>query len=304
MGYGLFVKALIPNVRLVSYVEWFFTYENSQALFDGVTMDDHCRLECRNIPILQELVKADLIICPTQWQRQQFPEFIRDRIQVVFDGVDLDYFCPGPISDQLVISHPHDKDRILRFSSDQLLLTYGTRGMEPLRGFPEFMRAAAVAQQVYPELQVIIFGNDRSAYSYASPHQSGSWKHYLLEELEGQLDLSRLHFTGLLNYGQLVQLFRRSNLHCYFTRPYIVSWGVFQAAACGAQMLVNDFPGIDEVFEGRPSFDPVDLDNQAQINSAVVKHLKIRKQSHVTQIPSILSLEFCMSRWIQLIRTL
>ena len=51
------------------------------------------------------------------------------------------------------------------------------------------MRAAAVAQQVYPELGYY-FCNDRSAYSYASPHQSGSWKHYLLEELEGQLDLS------------------------------------------------------------------------------------------------------------------
>ena len=100
-----------------------------------------------------------------------------------------------------------------------------------------------------------------------------------------------------------MQLFREV-IFIVILLGHIVSWGVFQAAACGAQMLVNDFPGIDEVFEGRPSFDPVDLDNQAQINSAVVKHLKIRKQSHVTQIPSILSLEFCMSRWIQLIRTL
>ena len=63
----------------------------------------------------------------------------------------------------------------------------------------------------------------------------------MLEELEGQLDLKRLHFTGLLNYGELVQLFRRSDLHCYFTRPYVVSWGVFQAVACGARLLVNDF---------------------------------------------------------------
>ena len=304
MGFGLFVKALMPNVRLVSYMEWFFNFANSKALFDGITINDHCRLESRNIPILQELVKADLIICPTQWQRQQFPEFIRDRIQVVFDGIDFDYFCPAPVSDPFVISNPHDKDQVLQFSSDQLLLTYGTRGMEPLRGFPEFMRAAAAAQQMYPELQVIVFGNDRLAYSYASPHSSGSWKQFLLEELKDQLDLSRLHFTGLLNYGQLVQLFRRSNLHCYFTRPYIVSWGVFQAAACGARLLVNDFPGIDEVFEGQPPYKPVDLDNQEQINLAVVKYLSFCDQSHACRVPSSLSLQSCLSKWINLIRAL
>ena len=100
--------------------------------------------------------------------------------------------------------------------------------MEPLRGFPEFMRAAAVAQQNYPNLQVVVFGKDRAAYSYPSPHGTGSWKSYMLEELKDQLDLNRLHFIGLLSYRELVQLFRRSNLHCYFTRPYVVSWSIFK----------------------------------------------------------------------------
>ena len=64
----------------------------------------------------------------------------------------------------------------------------------------------------------------------------------MLEELEGGLDLNRLHFTGLINYGELVQLFRRSDLHCCC--GVYVSWGVFQAVACGARLLVNDFPGL------------------------------------------------------------
>ena len=50
------------------------------------------------------------------------------------------------------------------------------------------MRAAAVAQQHVPELQVVVFGNDRAAYSYESPHSSGSWKNYMLEELKDELD--------------------------------------------------------------------------------------------------------------------
>ena len=212
-------------------MEWFFTASNGQYFFVENTLDDQLRLESRNFPILQELVQADQIVCPTQWQRQQFPEFIRDRIQVIFDGVDQEFFCPGPAADPLVLGQYSENP--IQFTADQLLLTYGTRGMEPLRGFPEFMRAAAVAQQNFPELQVVVFGNDRSAYSYESPHPSGSWKEHMLEELKDELDLDRLHFTGLLTYRELVQLFRRSDLHCYFTHPYVVSWGIFQAAAVG-----------------------------------------------------------------------
>ena len=166
------------------------------------------------------------------------------------------------------------------------------------------MRAAAEAQQRFPNLHVIVFGNDRSAYSYPSPHPSGSWKQYMLEELAEVLDFNRLHFTGLLNYGDLVELFRRSNLHCYFTRPYVVSWGVFQAAACGARLLVNDFPGLDEVFEHKPLIDPVDLDNQSQINSAIMSCLSSHSESHSSQVSPNLSLSQCVSNWSNLIYSL
>lgn len=299
MGFGLFVKSLLPSVRLISYLEWYFTPSNSRELILNPTIDDFCRLECRNIPILQELAQADQLVCPTRWQRDQFPGFIKDRIQVVFDGVDIDFFSPGLPADPFVLKA--DSDAPLQFTSDQLLLTYGTRGMEPLRGFPEFMRAAAAAQHAFPHLQVVVFGNDRAAYGYPSPHESGSWKQYMLDELAGQLDLARLHFTGLLNYGELVKLFRRSDLHCYFTRPYVVSWGVFQAAACGTRLLVNDFPGIDEVFDGKPSFAPVDLDNQEQINLSVLAGLSDLKQLHPVCLPSSLSLSSCILKWIELV---
>ena len=55
----------------------------------------------------------------------------------------------------------------------------------------------------------------------------------MLEELNGKLDLKRLRFTGLLNYGDLVQLF--AEVICIvILLAHVVSWGVYQAAACGA----------------------------------------------------------------------
>ena len=301
MGYGLFVKGFLPQVRLISYMEWYFTISNSECLFDRYTLDDQLRLETRNLPLLQEMVQADQIVCPTEWQRQQFPAFIRDRIQVIFDGVDQEFFCPAQPANPLILGR-HDKQPI-QFTSEQLLLTYGTRGMEPLRGFPEFMRAAAVAQQHFPALQVVVFGNDRSAYSYESPHPSGSWKDYMLNELQGELDLERLHFTGLLTYGELVQLFRRSNLHCYFTRPYVVSWGVFQAAACGARLLVNDFPSLEEVFAGSHEWPAVDLDNQEMVTARVLQYLEITslEEERVSSLAPGLDLQSSLKKWCELI---
>ena len=42
------------------------------------------------------------------------------------------------------------------------MLTYATRGMEPLRGFPEFMRLLHAMQHL-PHLKVIVVGQDRQA---------------------------------------------------------------------------------------------------------------------------------------------
>ena len=56
--------------------------------------------------------------------------------------------------------------------------------METLRGFPEFLAAAARALSEIPNLQVVIAGRDRRAYSYDAPSHAGSWKSKILEELE------------------------------------------------------------------------------------------------------------------------
>jgi glycosyltransferase involved in cell wall biosynthesis len=147
--------------------------------------------------------------------------------------------------------------------------------MEPLRGFAEFMRAAAFAQQHLEDLQVVVAGKDWAPYSYGAPNSNQSWKTYLLDELKGELDLSRLHFPGLVNYGELIRLFQRSDLHCYFTRPYVISWGLFQAAACGTPLLVNGFEGFQEVFRDLADVRQVELDNQAEINAAVLEGLSV-----------------------------
>ena len=52
-------------MKLISYMEWYFTKSNGDYLLADFTLDDQLRLETRNLPILQELVQADQIVCPT-----------------------------------------------------------------------------------------------------------------------------------------------------------------------------------------------------------------------------------------------
>ena len=303
-GFGLFIKNLFPKVRLIGFVEWWFRPEIAEAVLGAQSLEDCLRLDARNLPLLQEILKSDQAVCPTNWQKDQFPQELQAKIVVQFDGVDCSLFAPQQTEEPFFLSG-EDTQAPLMFKSDQLLLTYGTRGMEPLRGFPEFMRAAAVAQQRFPQLHVVVFGRDRVAYSYPSGHPSGSWKQALLDELDGQLDLERLHFPGLITYSQLSQLLCRSDLHCYFSRPYVVSWGVFNAAACGCRLLVNRFPGIEEVFKTVPAC--VDLEDQASINRAVLEALEarldasIQEGSPMANLREGLDLESCLKGWHQLI---
>lgn len=311
-GFGLYIKAILPHVKIISYNEWYFTRQNSEYLFQDLDVDNILRLETRNAPILQELVQADRAVSPTAWQASQFPPAFKDQIHTIFDGVNLDFFKPALPKEELSLKTELQEQPLI-FGKDQLLLSYGTRGMEALRGFPEFMRAAAAAQQVFPQLQVIVFGRDRNAYSFEHKDFGGSWKEAMLNELSEILDMQRIHFTGLLNYGDLVRLFQRSDLHCYFTRPYVVSWGVFQASACGANLLVNDFNGMPEVFEnGVPSLRPVDLDDQESINTSVISALQARLvdrdqffcEAPKSSLPLELSLNICIEKWENLIHEL
>ncbi len=304
MGLGMFVKGLLPRVVLVSYVEWFFGPSSNRYLFGSSGLHEYALGDLTNLPLLQELTHADRIVCPTPWQRSQFPQEWQPRIELIFDGVNQNSYKPQLWQGEVLLASGEEGPPVV-LQAEQKVLSYATRGMEPLRGFPEFLRAAALAQLADPQLQVVVAGRDRVVYSYRPNHPSGSWKQALLEELESQLDLARLHFTGLVNYGDLKRLFWRSDLHCMFSRPYVISWGLFQAAACGARLLVNDGPGLDEVF-ARPLERPaVNLEDQQAVNDAVMVGLA-EPRSKVLPEPNLrpeYNLCYCQQQWLALLES-
>ena len=310
-GYASYIKNIYPTCKVISYIEWYFSDNNASLLNPGISADELMRLNTFNVSSQQESLQADVLVCPTRWQASQFPVEFHRKIKCIFDGVSTTLFPEGSFRQPLEIVG-RDCSSPITIDPSALLLTYGTRGMEPLRGFPEFLRAASVAMQAFEDLQVVVYGADRIAYGMTAEkcsHPSGSWKEQLLQELGGEIDLNRLHFTGLIDYGTLSKLYRRSDLHCYFTRPYVVSWGVFQAAASGCPLLLNRFPGVEDVLAGEPEFPFVELDSQQSVNQGVLDALaNVRSlgdsRDHRSRLSAGLDSKSCLQQWLQLVREL
>ena len=147
-GFGLYLKTLLPKLRLISYMEWYFRPETSKYLYADFNINDSLSTQTRNWPILQELVGADVVVTPTAWQRQQFPRPWSEQIKIIFDGVNTNLFHPPQARSRSLLSLKSGTNgQVIEIPESVPLLTYATRGMEPLRGFPEFLRAAAVAQR-------------------------------------------------------------------------------------------------------------------------------------------------------------
>lgn len=282
MGIGLFIKDFLPQSIHIGYFEWYFQPSTTRYLTNVFDLDMQLTSKLRNLPILYELENCDIAVVPTEWQKQQFPIEYQKKLTVVFDGIDRQFFKQKPNLDGNKFAtslRNRDTGELFKINAEEKVISYATRGMETLRGFPEFMRALPSLFEKYDDLKVVIAGADKRAYSYDAPSNGGSWKKHMLEELENQLPMHRIIFTGLLDYQDYRNLLWRSDLHCYFTRPYVTSWSFFESAACGAQLAVSKNNSTRNIVDEK-SVIWVNLDDQTDVNNKLSKGLeKEREQS-------------------------
>lgn len=266
-GWGptLFVKDAFPNTPLLCYFEWFYHARGTDADFDPadpLSLDDAARIRVKNTPTLLDLYSCDRGLSPTDWQRSQLPLEFHSKISVLHDGVDTAYFQPNPgaklVLPQLDLSHVEE------------LVTYVGRGMEPYRGFPQLMEAVAYLQERRPHCHVVIVGSDRVCYGKSLP-DGKSYKDSILEKVP--LDLSRLHFTGPLPYGQYRQVIQASAVHVYLTRPFVLSWSMLEAMSTGCLVLGSNTAPVTEVIQDGKNGLLVDFFSPQQIAERIAEVL-------------------------------
>lgn len=273
-GPGLFIKDCFPKAAYLCFFEWFYHAFGTDADFDPsdpINADAAARIRIKNAPILLDLYSCDRGLAPTYWQRQQFPPEFQRKISVCHDGIDTAFFQPNPGA-KLVI-HPPEPIACptpLDLSGVPEIITYVARGMEPYRGFPQFMQAVSLLQKRRPQCHVVVVGQDRVAYGKSLP-DGKTYRQLMLETLE--LDLSRLHFTGSLPYSQYLQVLQASSVHIYLTRPFVLSWSMLEALSTGCLVVGSQTPPVQEVIQDGVNGLLVDFFNPEAIVERVIEAL-------------------------------
>jgi glycosyltransferase involved in cell wall biosynthesis len=278
-GEGLYLRDLWPQALLIAYPELYgsptlLTFRDPDAL--PATEARLQLLRRQNLMALAALADADVAIVPTLYQRDSFPGPWRHRLHVAHEGIDIHSCYPDP-------------DRRLRLTADLELchgdpvLTFVSRSLEPLRGFGRFLRALPDVLEANPDLQVVVVGRDRPSYCPPSPHPGG-YRAALLEQLGDRLDLNRVHCLGVVGRDQLTALFQVSAVHAYLSHPYVLSWSLLEAMACGVPIVASDTPPVREVIRDGHNGLLAPLDDLSAIASALNRVLADRSgHAHLGQ---------------------
>ena len=259
-GEGLFVKDVFPKARTLFYWEFYYNSHGQDLGFDPaqqVSLDDAARVRVLNATQLVSLQAADWGVSPTRWQWSRYPEWARRRMTCVHEGIDTARCAPR---DGAVFRTPEGRE----FRRGDPVISYVARNLEPYRGFPSFLRALAIMQSERPDLHAVVVGGNEVSYG-RRPEGAPDWKTKLLAEMEGHLDLSRIHFTGRVPHDALHDLFRVTRAHIYLTYPFVLSWSLLESLSCGAVVVGSDTPPVAEAITHGVNgllasfFDPVQI---------------------------------------------
>ncbi|NRR31963.1 glycosyltransferase [Oxalobacteraceae bacterium] len=261
-GEAMFVKDIFPQARLLIYAEYYYQPEGGDTFFDPEFSQPSTaalrRLRLRNTHLLHAMSACDGALSPTTFQRDRHPEWFRERISVIHDGIDTERFKPDPkASVQLqaagVTLRPGDE-----------VITFVARQLEPYRGYHIFMRALPELLRLRPQARVVIVGGDGVSYG-ANPPEGKTWKGIFRDEVAAGLDMRRIHFVGKVPHALLTQLMQVSAVYTYLTYPFVLSWSLMEAMSTGCLIVASDTAPVREVIEhGRNGllvdfFDPAAL---------------------------------------------
>ncbi|MAO87499.1 MAG: hypothetical protein CL822_00790 [Crocinitomicaceae bacterium] len=269
-GCGLHVREVWPDCRHIAYLEWWFDPESAFFAYDpdnhdlNLNRQTATKLWLRNQSLALELVSADAMVAPTLWQARQLPTVLRERCHVIHDGVDLERFNPDPTLRQ----------------PGQPILTYGTRGMEPMRAFPQFIAGLLPALESNPDLKVEIAGEDQANYGGRLPQGHESWGQWAKHQLSESGLSDRVKWVGYLSIEKYVHWLQASHCHVYLTHPFVASWSLLEALACQCPLVVSDVEPVRELCEATKSpVAYVDHRDPAALPKAIASVLSGQRQS-------------------------
>jgi glycosyltransferase involved in cell wall biosynthesis len=244
-GWGemLNLRDIWPDTPMLGYMEFYYQHDRADVGFDPEFPADPLdfpRIRAKNAINHLALNMDSVGQCPTEWQRSTYPDWARPKIELLWEGVDLDTCSPDPsahkknlkIGDMTI--RPADK-----------LVTYVSRDLEPYRGFHIMMRTLPDLMRARKDIKVVMIGGDGISYG-TQPHKGGTWREVMMAEVGKDIDMDRVVFPGRVAYATYLAMLRRSDAHVYLTYPFVASWSLREAFAVGCPVIGGDTPTVTE----------------------------------------------------------
>jgi hypothetical protein len=220
------------------------------------------------------LTNCDAAVAPTYWQKSRHPEIFQSKISVQHEGISTHELGPD---ESATVTTPSGVT--LRAGDvNRPVITYVARNLEPYRGFHIFMRALERIQQIETKCHALIVGGNDVSYGQRPSRAKGnsgtarSWREHMLQQVK--LDPTRTHFMGHLPRDQYLRVLQVSDTHVYLTYPFVLSWSLLEAMACGAPIVASDTAPVREVMRDGINGRLVDFFNVEAMAETVVSTMR------------------------------
>ena len=250
-----------PGTPLLGYYEFWYDTNGQDVGFDPefpIGADQFPRIRAMNTVNLLALALRQHGQTPTLWQRTRYPEWAQAEMDVLPEGARLDLCRPDPKLREKPFALGH-----FVVKPGEKLVSYVSRNLEPYRGFHVMMRALPALLKARPDAKVVMVGGDNVSYGARLPDTT--WREHMQRELAGKYDSRRVLLPGQLAYDDYRRLLQRSDAHVYLTYPFVASWSLREALACGCAVAAADVEPVREFITHNrnglltPALDPAAL---------------------------------------------
>ena len=234
---------VFPGVPMIGYMEFYYQTDGADVVFDPefpIDPADFPRVRAKNAVNHIALNLNGLGVTPTKWQLSTYPDWAQQRIDLLWEGVNLDVCYPDDKA-----RHAALKIGDMTVRRNDTLVTYVSRDLEPYRGVHTMIRALPALLRSRKNLKVVMLGGDGVSYGVAAPRGT-TWREIFMKEVAGQIDPSRVSFPGRIGYETYLALLRRSDAHVYLTYPFVASWSLRESLATGCAVIGSDTEPVRE----------------------------------------------------------